>query len=60
MRQVLVASLGLALVLIGSCADKPQEALDLADGAYSAASTAQAQVDELELRVDEIEYRLNM
>lgn len=60
MRNVLMASFGLALVLLGSCDSTPDEAYALADEAYAAASTAQAQVDELEIRVEELEYRLNM
>lgn len=60
MRQVLLAGLGAALVLIGSCSEKPNEAMDMAEEAYSEANAAKAKAEELEQRIEEIEYRLNI
>ncbi|MDO9078972.1 MAG: hypothetical protein Q7U72_16175 [Brevundimonas sp.] len=60
MRQILLASLGIGLVLIGSCSEKPDEAMHMAEEAYSEASSAKSRIEELELRIQEIEYRLNI
>jgi len=60
MRQVLVASLGLALVLIGSCSEKTDETMGMAREAYSEARSAKSQIEDLERRIEEIEYRLNL
>lgn len=60
MRKVLLASLGAALVMIGSCAEGPGEAMGMAREAYSEARSAKSQIEELELRIEEIEYRLSI
>ena len=60
MGRLLLAGLGAALVLIGSCSMKPEEAMSMAEEAYAEASSAKSQIEELELRIQEIEYRLNI
>ena len=60
MRQVLLAGLGAALVLIGSCSTRPDEAMSMAEEAYAEASAAKSQLEELDLRIQEIEDRLDI
>ena len=60
MGKLLLAGLGAALVLIGSCSTKPEEAMGMAEEAYAEASSAKSQIEELELRIQEIESRLNI
>ncbi|TAJ64677.1 hypothetical protein [Brevundimonas sp.] len=60
MRQVILAGLGAALVLISSCSTKPDEAMNMAEEAYAEASAAKSQIEQLELRIQEIEDRLNI
>ncbi len=60
MHKVLLAGLGLALILIGSCSPKSDEAMAMAEEAYSEASSAKAQVVELERRIQEVESRLGV
>ncbi len=58
MRKVLLAGLGVALILIGSCSAKSDEAM--AEESYSEASSAKAKVVELDQRIQEVESRLGV